>query len=61
MEFESLVIVFKENNIDLNFLMGLFDVKLEVKLIEMNFLFGIWFRFKIMDKIKKMKVDGKLS
>lgn len=58
MEFESLVIVFKENNIDLNLLMGLFDDKLEVKLIEMNFLFGIWFRFKIMDKIKKMKVDG---
>lgn len=61
MEFESLVIVFKENNIDLNLLMGLFDDKLEVILVEMNFLIGIWFRFKIMDKIKKMKVDGKLS
>lgn len=61
LELESLATVFKENNIDLNFLMGLSDAKLEAKLIEMNLLFGIRSRSKIMDKIKKMKADGKLS
>lgn len=61
LELESLATVFKDNNIDLNLLMGLSDDKLEAKLMKMNLLFGIRSRSKIMDKIKKMKADGKLS
>lgn len=57
MELESLATLFKENNIDLNLLMDLSDDKLEAILIEMKLSIGN--RYKIMNKIQKMKADGK--
>lgn len=57
LELESLATLFKENNIDLNLLMDLSDDKLEAILIEMKLSIGN--RYKIMNKIQKMKADGK--
>lgn len=57
LELESLAALFKENNIDLNLLMDLSDEKLKAILMEMNLSIGT--RYKIMDKIQKMKADGK--
>lgn len=54
---ETCITSFKVNDIDLKLLMDLPDKELKAILIEMNLSIGS--RYKIMQKIHKMKANGK--
>lgn len=57
MDLDKFIILFKENDIDLNLLMNLIEMKVMGLLIDIKLIYGNW--YKIVYKIEIIKVLGK--
>lgn len=57
MDLDKFIILFKENDIDLDLLMNLIEMKLMGLLIDIKLIYGNW--YKIVYKIENIKVLGK--